>query len=193
MNKSKLVLASASPRRLELLNNMGFVPNEIIPADIDETPKKHEKPNLYVKRMAIEKAQKVASGLDSSAYILAADSIACVGTRILGKPKNRDEARDMILLMKGRRHRVYTGVCVIPPDGTLRHRVVLTHVKFKNASKPEIEEYLDTENWKGRAGAYGLQEDMGGFVISITGSYSNVIGLPMFETKNLLVGSGFKS
>lgn len=192
MNKSKLILASSSPRRLELLKNMWLVPDEVIPADIDETPKKHEKPNLYVRRMALEKAQKVAAQVEGSTYILAADSIACVGTRILGKPENRDEAREMLNLMKGRRHRVYTGVCVIAPDGTLRHRVVLTHVKFKNASKAEIEEYLDTENWKGRAGAYGLQEDMGGFVISITGSYSNVIGLPMFETKNLLLGLGFK-
>ena len=170
---------------------MGFKPAKIIPADIDETPRKAEKPNLYSARMAKEKAEKVAMLPEAKgAFVLAADSIACVGMRILGKPETAVEAFKMVRLLCGKKHRVYSSVALITPEGKLRQKTVLTYVRMKNATDDEIKEYINTNNWLGRAGAYGLQEDNGGFVISINGSYSNVIGLPMYETKNLLLGNG---
>ena len=191
--KSKLILASASPRRLELLKRMGYAP-EVIPADIDETPKKAENPEIYVQRMAEEKAYSVINNklAPEDAFVLAADtSVVCAG-RIIGKAENRQEAKDIMKLLCGRKHRVLTAVCIISPSGEKRIKLVSTTVKFKNFGDWELEEYLDTEEWKGKAGAYGLQGDPGGFCISINGSFSSVVGLPMYETKNLLLSMGFK-
>ncbi|MDX1950523.1 MAG: nucleoside triphosphate pyrophosphatase [Rickettsiales bacterium] len=188
----KLILASSSPRRKELLGNIGFTPDEIISPDIDETPRKAEKPNLYVARVAEEKAKAIYENhKNKNAFILSCDTSACVGTRILGKPENELEAKKMLQLMRGRRHRVYSCVCVITPEGKIRKKVVLSFVKFKNFTDSEIDEYLKTNLWKGRSGAYSLQEDPGAWVISINGSYSNIVGLPLYETKNLLVGNGY--
>ena len=192
-SKSKLILASASQRRLDLLNNMGFSPEKVIAAEIDETPLKAEKPLDYVKRVAKEKAIYVNQLIDNKQYfILAADTIASVGTRILGKPKDAEDAKRILQLMSGRRHRVYTAICLITPDEEINVKTTMTYVKFKNINPKEMEEYISSEAWKGKAGAYGLQEDPGGFVISINGSYSGVIGLPQYETKNLLSGMGFR-
>ncbi len=187
----KLVLASQSPARLQLLKNIGFVPDVVQPADIDETPLKNEDPKQYVVRLAEEKA-KTVHVQHSDAYVIAADSIACCGRKILGKPEDRNHAREILQMLSGRRHKLYTGLCVIAPDGTLRIKSVLTMVKFKRIGTQEMEDYLDTQEWEGKCGAYGIQKDAGAFVHSINGSYTNVIGLPLVETKNLLLGLGFK-
>ncbi len=189
----KLILASSSPRRKELLKNIGFEPHLIISPDIDETPRKTEKPNIYVERVAAEKAKAaIADPRTEGCYILTCDTSACVGVRILGKPENEEEAKKMLRLMKGRRHRVYSSVCVVTPEKKIHQKTVLSFVKFKNFSEDELKEYIKTDLWKGRSGAYSLQEDPGGWVISINGSYSNIVGLPLYETKNLLFGLGFK-
>lgn len=189
----KLILASSSPRRLQMLNNMGFKPDAVIPADIDETPFKNEKPDLYSARMAKEKAEKIAASNEGKgAFVLGADSIACVGMRILGKPEDANDAFKMVRLLCGRKHRVYSSIALVTPEGKTKVKTVLTYVKMKNATDEEIRQYVATNNWVGRSGSYGLQEDMGGFVITINGSYSNVIGLPMYETKNMLLGNGYR-
>ena len=191
MTKQKLILASSSPRRLQILNNLGFAPDEVIAADIDETPRKGEKPEAYCKRIAIEKAEKIASE-HSGSFIVAGDTIAAVGTRILGKANNAAEAKGILQLMSGRRHKVYSAVTVISDKGEMRSRMTVNAVKFKRMTDEEIDAYVATNHWQGKAGAYGLQEDPGGFVISINGSFSGIIGLPAYETKSLLVGLGFK-
>jgi septum formation protein len=187
--KSKLILASASPRRLDLLKRLGFTPDEVIPSDIDESVKKGEKPEAYVKRMAEEKAEKIKR---TDAFVLGADTTVVCANRIIGKAENRDEAKKIMELLRGRKHKVLTAICVIAPNGEKRTKLVTTSVKFKNATDSEIEEYLDTNEWVGKAGAYGIQGDPGGFCISINGSFSSVVGLPMYETKNMLLGLGFK-
>jgi septum formation protein len=198
MMKSKLILGSSSPRRLELIKNIGIEPDKIIKPDIDETPFKNEKPRLYVKRIAEQKnieAKKLLEqeGYDiSKSYILTADTIAAVGTRILGKPKDEADAERILKLISGRKHRVYTSVYLRCPNGDIRSKDSLTYVSFKRVSDQEIEWYLSTNKWQNKAGAYGLQEDAGGFVKSINGSFSGVIGLPLYETKSLLTGNGFK-
>lgn len=189
----KLILASSSPRRKELLNNIGFTPDLIISPDIDETPKKNEKPKVYVERVAEEKAKAaIQDKRTENSFIITCDTSACVGVRILGKPENETEAKKMLQLMRGKRHRVYSCVCIVTPDKKIRKKTVLSFVKFKNFTDNEIDTYLKTNLWKGRSGAYSLQEDPGAWVISINGSYSNIVGLPLYETKNLLVGNGFK-
>jgi septum formation protein len=193
--KNKIILASASPRRVELLKNIGLIPEKIIPADVDETPLKAEKPANYVQRIAELKAQKIRetehNKTEENSFIIAADTIACVGARILGKPSDETDARRIMRLLSGRRHRVYTCVVVIAPDGRMHKRNVCTFVKFKRITDAELNEYIATNYWQGKAGAYGLQEDVGGFVISINGSFSSVVGLPLYETKCLLSGLGF--
>ncbi len=192
--KSKLVLASASPRRLELLKRMGLAPHAVIPADIDESVKKGENPETYVKRIAEEKAYEILNRklAPDDAFILSADTTVVCGNQIIGKAETRDEAKRIMNILRGRKHKVLTAVCVIAPNGEKRTKLVITSVKFKNFDGWELEEYLDTEEWKGKAGAYGLQGDPGGFCISINGSFSSVVGLPMYETKNILLGLGFK-
>jgi len=191
----KLILASASPRRLELLTRIGFVPDEIIPADIDETPKRSETPNEYVQRVAREKAEKVREILGERAngcFILSADTEAVVGTQILGKARDKAEAAKIIMKMSGRKHKVLTAIHVISPKNEVRAKLVKTLVEFKSISQEELKDYLETNLWQGKAGAYGLQEDPGAFVIKINGSFTNVIGLPLYETRNLLKGLGYR-
>ena len=194
--RPKLVLASASPRRLELLQQIGLEPDALIPADLDETPKKGELPRSLATRLADDKARaawKVAeSRADlAGAYLIAADTVVCVGRRILPKCELADEASACLRLLSGRAHRVYTGVTLVTPKGALRHRLVETRVRFKRLSGPEMEAYLASGEWRGKAGGYAIQGLAGAFVVRIIGSYSSVVGLPLHETLQLLVGEGY--
>lgn len=187
--KPKLILASASPRRLELLKQIGITPDEISPADIDETPLKQEKPRELAGRLAREKAAHIAKN-HGDAFILASDTVVACGRRLLGKALDEKEATKFLKLLSGRRHDVFTGVSIITPNGT-SNRVIKTVVRFKNLSDEEVNEYLSHEEWKGKAGAYAIQGIAAKFIISINGSYSNVVGLPLFEVSNMLKGRGF--
>lgn len=185
----KLILASASPRRFELLKQIGIAPDEISPADIDETPLKHEKPRELAGRLAREKATHIAKN-HANAFILASDTVVACGRRLLGKAADKKEAAKFLKLLSGRRHDVFTGVSIVSPNGT-SNRVVKTVVRFKNLGDEEINEYLSHDEWKGKAGAYAIQGIAAKFIISINGSYSNVVGLPLFEVANMLKGRGF--
>ena len=182
----KLILASASPRRAELLAQIGVVPDAIIPADIDETPLKAELPRVYAGRLSLEKAQAVAE----DGLILAADTVVAVGRRILEKPADASEAERFLRLLSGRRHRVITGVALKRGD-KLWARQVETAVRFKHMSDPEIRAYIGSQEWQGKAGGYGIQGLASAFIPWINGSYSNVVGLPLTETANLLAGAGY--
>ena len=191
-NPPKLILASASPRRLDLLAQIGIVPDEVRPADINEDPIEGELPKGHALRLAREKAIKVASDNPDS-IILAADTVVGVGRRILPKTETIDEARKCLELMSGRGHRVYTGVAVIKTNGELTSRVVETRLKMKRLSNDELAQYLDSGEWQGKAGGYGIQGRAGAFISHLLGSYTNVVGLPLFETRNLLTGAGYPS
>lgn len=191
-NPPKLILASASPRRLDLLAQIGIVPDKVMPADINEDPIAGELPKGHALRLAREKAIKVASE-NPDAIILAADTVVGVGRRILPKTETIDEARKCLKLMSGRGHRVFTGVAVIDAKGDLMSRVVETRLKMKRLSDDELTQYLDSGEWKGKAGGYGIQGRAGAFISHLIGSYTNVVGLPLFETRNLLTGAGYPS
>jgi septum formation protein len=184
-SSNPLILASASPRRLELLAQVGIIPAQVVPAEIDETPHKAELPEAYVSRLAEEKARAVAA-LHADAIILAADTVVACGRRILGKPENETEARKMLKLLSGRRHRVYTAVAVQAPGNKIRQRRVMTQVQFCLLSDQDITAYLAIKEWEGKAGAYAIQGHAAAFIPKINGSYSNVVGLPLTETVNLL-------
>lgn len=185
-----IVLASQSPRRLELLAQIGIVPTRIDPAHIDETAHPDEKPGPLAERLAVEKCQEVAPR-NQGVFILSADTVVAVGRRILGKPANIRDANKFLKLLSGRRHRVYSGVCITAPDGRQIHRSVMSQVVFKNLSPAEINGYLATDEWQGKAGGYGIQGRAASFIRSVHGSYSNVVGLPLFETSNMLAGLGY--
>lgn len=187
----KLILASSSPRRLELLTSIGVVPDQIISPDIDESPIKHESVRVYVERIARLKAQAIHHD-DFNAYVLSADTVVELGGKIVLKAKDRDEAKAILTRLSGRRHRVYTSVCVISPQGKEACRTVLTRVSFKRLSMAELDRFLDSGDWKGRAGAYSIQGECAKFVKFLSGSYTNVVGLPLYETDNLLKGLGFR-
>jgi septum formation protein len=180
-----LVLASASPRRLELLRQVGLEPAEIDPADIDESPGTGELPRTYAVRMARAKLAAVACR-HPGAIVLAADSVVVCGRRILPKPETEAEARACLVLLSGRRHRVLGGLAVGRPDGTVRTRLVETVVRFKRLEAAEIDDYLQSGEWRGKAGGYAIQGRAARFVAFISGSYSNVVGLPLFEAVSLL-------
>ncbi len=182
----RLILGSGSPRRRELLAQIGVVPDEIRPADIDETPHKNELPRPYAARLAVEKAQAIESG----DLILSADTVVAVGRRILGKPVDVAEAARFLMLLSGRRHRVITGVA-LRLGGKVWSRQVETVVKFKRLSDIELSAYLRSNEWQGKAGGYAIQGMGGAFIPSINGSYTNVVGLPLAETANMLVGAGY--
>jgi septum formation protein len=188
--KNKLILASASPRRVDLLKQIGIVPDHIIPADIDETPLKTELPGKLAERLAGEKAAVIAAKHPNS-FVLAADSVVAVGRRILPKTEQAEEARACLDMLSGRRHHVYTGVCLISPGGKVSARLSDTVVQFKSLSHAELEEYLASKEWQGVAGGYAIQGLAGAFVKFIRGSYSNVVGLPLYDTMNMLRGAGF--
>ncbi len=192
LTKTRLILASASPRRVELLAQIGIVADEIIPARIDERVRKGELPPALAGRLAEEKAREVANR-NPDALVLGADTIVACGRRILGKAEDEAQARRHLNLLSGRRHRVLGGVCLIGGKGRPRTRLVTTRVTFKRLSGEEIDAYLASGQWRGKAGAYGIQGRAGAFVRQIIGSYSNVVGLPLFETAALLSGAGIKA
>jgi septum formation protein len=185
-----LVLASASPRRLELLRQIGLEPARVDAPDLDEAPLRDETPRLLVARLAREKALAVAAR-HPDAFVLAADTEVAVGRRVLGKPADAADAGRMLALMSGRAHRVLTGVAVVAPDGRLAERLSETRVKFKRLTRAEIDGYLASGEWAGKAGGYGVQGRAGAFMIALSGSYTSVVGLPLYETRALLVGLGF--
>ncbi|MCI4666355.1 MAG: Maf family protein [Neomegalonema sp.] len=186
----RLVLASASPRRLELLAQLGVAPDAVAPADIDETPHAGESALAYAERLAAEKAQAIADAWPN-AIILAADTTVAVGRRILGKPADRREAEAFLRLLSGRRHRVVTGVAVLKTsEDRLWTRRVSAAVSMKRLSESELGWYLDSEEWRGKAGAYAIQGLAGAFAPSLNGSYSAVVGLPLAETAALLEAAG---
>lgn len=187
-----LILASASPRRSDLLAQIDIIPDQIIPADIDETPLKGELPRVLAERLAREKAQAVAAS-NPEAFVLAADTIVAVGRRILGKPVDEAEARAFLALLSGRRHKVITGVALAGPDGKIRSRAVETVVRFKRLSAVDIDGYIASNEWHGKAGGYGIQERAEAFIPYIGGSYSNVVGLPLYDTLCLLDGAGYRA
>jgi septum formation protein len=192
----KLILASASPRRLELLQQIGIEPDALLPTDVDETPKKNELPRALAGRLAQEKARSAAAIASAhidlaNAYILGADTVVSVGRRILPKCEVLAEAAQSLRLLSGRAHRVHTGICLITPKGRERHRIVETRVRLKRLSSGEIEAYLASGEWRGKAGGYAIQGLAGGFAISIVGSYSGVVGLPLYEVFSLLAGEGY--
>lgn len=187
----KLVLASSSPRRIELLAQIGIVPDQVDPADIDETPLTGETPPRLARRLATSKAEVVAQR-HADAVVLAADTVVAVGRRLLEKPADEAEARRFLQLLSGRNHRVFTGVAVVVGGRTI-WRVVDTRVSFKVLSDAEINAYVASGEWRGKAGGYGIQGRAGAFVNRIVGSHPAVMGLPLFETSNLLAGAGWRT
>ncbi len=194
--EQKLILASGSPRRLDLLNQVGIEPARLMPMDIDETPKRAEHPRSLARRLSTEKAEAAYRSVRDDpawrhSYILSADTVVAVGRRILEKTEYTEEASSALHLLSGRGHWVYTGVCLVTPGGQFRQKVVQTKVRFKRLSTREIENYIASGQWRGKAGAYAIQGIAGAFVQKLVGSYSNVVGLPLFEVTTLLAGEGF--
>lgn len=185
-----LVLASSSPRRAALLEQIQIKPVKITPAAIDETPEKDEKPRDLALRLAQKKARKVAQN-HKNAFILAADTVVGCGRRILLKTENAKEARQWLSLLSGRRHHVYTGLALITPEGQMLSRVCDTLVQFKRLSAQELDAYIAGGQWKDVAGGYAIQGAADAFVKFIRGSYSNVVGLPLYDTMQMLKGTGF--
>lgn len=185
----RLVLASASPRRLDLLAQIGLVPDDIIPADIDETEKPAEAPRALALRLASQKAEALSAHLDEHTFILAADTVVGVGRRILPKTETPEQARACLELLSGRGHRVHTGFCVLSSERCVV-KCVTSRVRFKNLSSAEVNAYLDSEEWQGKAGGYAIQGRAAAFISSLVGSYSNIVGLPLYEVSEVLRGAG---
>lgn len=188
--KNNLILASSSPRRLDLLKQIHITPSQIIAAEIDETPVKNELPADLATRLAAAKAKAVAP---PNAFILAADTVVACGRRILPKAENERQARECLHLLSGRRHHVYGGIALITPEGKLLQKLCDTVVQFKSLTKDEIETYIASKEWNGKAAGYAIQGYAACFVKSIRGSYSNVVGLSLYDTLNLLKGAGWTS
>ncbi|MBJ6132341.1 Maf-like protein [Ochrobactrum sp. Q0168] len=192
----KLVLASGSPRRIELLGQAGIEPDHIQPADIDETPQRSEHPRSLARRLSREKAEAALAQLKGDAnfdkpFLLAADTVVAVGRRILPKAETADEARECLRLLSGRTHKVFTGVCLVLPNGNLRQTLVETRLRFERLSRQQIDAYLSSGEWRGKAGGYAIQGLAGSFVVKLVGSYSNVVGLPLQETVSLLADGDY--
>jgi len=195
-DRPHLVLASASPRRMTLLAQVGIVPDALRPASIDESAKRGEMPRRLVFRLARAKAEaardQIANDRDyADAYILAADTVVAVGRKVLMKPNHVEEAMASLQLLSGRTHKVLTCVCLVTPDDKMRTRIVETRVRFKHLARPELEAYIASREWRGKAGGYAIQGLAGSFVQSIVGSYSNVVGLPVTEVVGMLSSEGF--
>jgi septum formation protein len=196
IGRPKLVLASGSPRRLGLLNQAGLEPDSLEPVEIDESPERGELPRTLAVRLSREKAEASLVRVRNreeikDAYILSADTVVAVGRRILPKPEVLEEAAACLRLLSGRTHRVYTGVCLVTPRDAVRTRLVETRVRFKRLSNEDLESYLASGEWRGKAGGYAVQGLAGSFVTKLVGSYTNVVGLPLYETTALLAGEGF--
>ena len=186
----RLVLASASPRRLDLLRQIGLEPDAVEAAEVDETPLKDETPRLLATRLAVAKAERVAPQ-HAGSHVLAADTVVALGRRVLPKAGDEDAVRACLDLLSGRAHRVLTGLCAIAPDGRRVHRLVESRLHFKRLTAADIDGYLACGEGIGKAGGYAIQGRAGRFVISLQGSYSGVVGLPLYEAANLLAGLGF--
>ncbi len=189
-SKPPLILASASPRRVELLQQVGIVPDHILPADIDETPLRGELPRDYAQRVACAKAETIAAAHPNS-FILSADTVVAAGRRILPKAEDEEQARACLNLLSGRRHAVWTGLCLIDPAGRVRARTITTAVKFARLHPDQIDAYIAGGEWRGKAGGYGIQGMAATFIPFIGGSYSAVVGLPLYDTMQLLKGAGY--
>ncbi len=194
--RAKLVLASGSPRRLQLLQQAGIEPEHLSPVNADETPQKGEQPRSLAKRLAKEKALLAMENAKRSeelqdSFILAADTVVGLGRRILPKAEMLDQASMCLRLLSGRSHRVFTGLTLVNPKGAMRRRLVETRVRFKRLSREEMEAYLASGEWRGKAGGYAIQGLAGSFIVKLIGSYTNVVGLPLYETVALLVGDGY--
>ncbi len=185
-----LILASASPRRLLLLDQIGIVPDQVIPAHIDEDPLKGELPRDLAGRLAVDKARAVAAD-HGGAFVIGADTVVACGRRALPKAETGDQARDCLNMLSGRRHRVHGGICLITPDGEVRTRIVTTIVHVKRLTPSEIDKYIASEEWRGKAGGYAIQGRAAGFIRQVNGSYSNVVGLSLYEVSQLLDGAGY--
>ena len=192
----KLVLASGSPRRLQLLQQIGVEPDHLSPVDADETPNKNEAPRSLAKRLSRIKAEAALENAKRSeelqdSYILTADTVVALGRRSLPKAEMLDEAATSLRLLSGRNHRVYTSITLVTPKGAMRHKLVETRLRFKRLSRDEMEAYLASGEWRGKAGGYAIQGIAGSFVVKLVGSYTNVVGLPLYETASLLNGEGY--
>ncbi|WP_299811686.1 Maf-like protein [uncultured Roseibium sp.] len=196
MNAPQLILASASPRRLALLQQIGLEPDHLLPADIDETPKKHETPRALALRLARSKAEAVRQTVDASdrladSVVLAADTVVAVGRRALPKAELTDQAIMCLSLLSGRGHRVFTAVAVAEASGKVRSKLVETRVRFKRLSRKDMDDYVASGEWRGKAGGYAIQGLAGSFVVKLVGSYPAVVGLPLVETAYLLTAAGY--
>ena len=191
----RLILASGSPRRLALMQQAGLKPDLLLPTEIDETPERREAPRKLAVRLARAKAtvalRTVRDDREDPAYILAADTVVAVGRRILPKAESVDEAMACLRMLSGRAHRVFTALCLVTPKQAFRERLVETRVRFKRLSREEIEAYLASGEWRGKAGGYAVQGLAGAFVVKLVGSYTGVVGLPLQESVSLLVGEGY--
>src|SRR5947208_8806661 len=191
-----LVVASGSPRRLSLLTQAGIEPDSLQPAEVDELPIKGELPRALATRLARAKVETALASVKideelRGSYIIAADTVVAVGRRILPKTEMLEDAAACLRLLSGRNHRVYTGVCLVTPKESFRQRLVETRVRFKRLSKEDLEAYLGSGEWRGKAGGYAVQGLAGSFVVKFVGSYTNVVGLPLYETLALLSGEGY--
>ena len=203
---NRLILASASPRRLDLLKQIQILPDQIIPADIDETPRRNELPADYALRMAVEKADHIAvrfrdeyihqighagSNGHSGVYVLAGDTVVAAGRRILPKAKTVQQARDCLAILSGRRHCVYGGIALHLLNGQLRRRLVKSHVRFRRLSALDINQYIDSGDWQGKAGGYAIQGTAARFICDIGGSYSNIVGFSIYDVAAMLDAAGW--
>jgi septum formation protein len=186
-----LILASASTRRRDLLAQIGITPDRIEPADIDETPDSRELPRVYAKRMAKVKAAAVGAAGGNN-FVLAADTVVACGRRILPKAEDQETAANCLQFLSGRRHKVYSGVCLIVPGGGVVERLVESTVSFRRLVPMDITAYVETREWDGKAGGYAIQGRAAEFVKFVSGSFTNVVGLPLFEVSQLLKGNGYK-
>ncbi len=188
---SKLVLASASPRRKMLLEQIGIKPDIIEPSDIDETPYQKELPRDYALRIATQKAEK-SSKKYSKYFVLSADTVVACGRRILPKAENEKQVEECLNILSGKQHSVITAVAIVSPEGGMSIKIVTTKIKLKQLTKQEIEHYVASGQGVGKAGGCAIQGIAGCFAKQINGSYSGILGLPLYETKNLLIGAGYK-
>jgi septum formation protein len=194
--RARLILASGSPRRVALLQQVGVTPDFLKPTEIDETPHRREMARTLARRLSMEKAEAahIKASKDETldgCFILAADTVVTIGRRILPKTMLLDEASVCLRLLSGRAHRVYTGVCLVTPTGDYRTRLIYSKVRFKRLSEEEVEAYLASGEWRGKAGGYAIQGLAASFIVKLSGSYSNVVGLPIHETVQLLKGEGY--
>ena len=190
-NQYRLVLASASARRVELLKQIGITPDIVIPADINETPIKNEKPRDLAQRLSMEKAKHVFNQ-NKNCYVLAADTVVACGQQVLDKATSAEQASKYIQKLSSRRHHVYGGITLITPEGKSITRLCDTMVQFKKLSAQDIRSYIESNEWNGKAGGYAVQGFAGSFVKYLSGSYSNVVGLSLYDTMNILQSGSYK-